>query len=46
MLHALYQNRDAWTIVEATEAPRHQGEALRADFGIAFAMPHFAAETA
>jgi UDP-3-O-[3-hydroxymyristoyl] N-acetylglucosamine deacetylase len=46
MLHALYQNRDAWTIVEATDAPRPREEAPRADFGIAFAMPHFAAETA
>jgi UDP-3-O-[3-hydroxymyristoyl] N-acetylglucosamine deacetylase len=46
MLHALYQNRDAWTIAEASETPAVQQVAPRADFGIAFAMPHFAAETA
>ncbi len=46
MLHALYANRDAWTIVEAQDAPSLRDVAPRADFGIAFAMPHFAAETA
>lgn len=46
ILHALYANRDAWTIVEAQEAPQYRDVAARADFGIAFAMPHFAAETA
>lgn len=46
ILHALYQNKDAWTIVESHDLPRHREIAPRADFGIAFAMPHFAAETA
>jgi len=46
LLHALYANRDAWTIVEAQDTPSFIDVAPRADFGIAFAMPHFAAETA
>jgi UDP-3-O-[3-hydroxymyristoyl] N-acetylglucosamine deacetylase len=46
MLHALYQNKDAWTIVEMTEKPRYHPVAPRADFGIAFAAPNYAPETA
>jgi UDP-3-O-[3-hydroxymyristoyl] N-acetylglucosamine deacetylase len=47
MLHALYANRDAWTIVEMGEAPRHTHDvALPADLGIGFASPNFAPETA
>jgi UDP-3-O-[3-hydroxymyristoyl] N-acetylglucosamine deacetylase len=46
MLHALYENRDAWTIVEMAEKPHHHPVAPRADFGFAFAAPNFAPETA
>ncbi len=45
VLHALYEAKDAWTIVEM-ERPAHRHVAPRADFGIAFAMPNFAPETA
>jgi UDP-3-O-[3-hydroxymyristoyl] N-acetylglucosamine deacetylase len=45
MLHALYANKDAWTIVEMPEKPNHLHAAPRADFGIAFASPNFAPET-
>jgi UDP-3-O-[3-hydroxymyristoyl] N-acetylglucosamine deacetylase len=46
MLHALYQNKDAWTIVEMAEKPHYHPVAPRADFGIAFAAPNYAPETA
>ncbi|MGO9546709.1 MAG: UDP-3-O-acyl-N-acetylglucosamine deacetylase [Rhodomicrobium sp.] len=46
LLHALYHNKDAWTIVEVAEKPDHRHVAPRADFGIAFATPNFAPETA
>ncbi len=46
LLHALYDNKDAWTIVEQAEKPDHRHVAPRADFGIAFATPNFAPETA
>jgi UDP-3-O-[3-hydroxymyristoyl] N-acetylglucosamine deacetylase len=46
MLHALYENRDAWTIVEMAEKPHYHHVAPRADFGIAFAAPNYAPETA
>jgi UDP-3-O-[3-hydroxymyristoyl] N-acetylglucosamine deacetylase len=46
MLHALYENRDAWTIVEMAEKPHYHPVAPRADFGIAFAAPNYAPETA
>lgn len=46
MLHALYANKHAWTIVEAQDAPRYRDVAPRADYGIAFAMPNYAAEIA
>ncbi len=46
MLHALYGAKDAWTIVELAEKPAHRHVAPRADFGIAFAMPNYAPETA
>ncbi len=46
MLHALYNAKDAWTIVELAEKPAHRHVAPRADFGIAFATPNFAPETA
>jgi UDP-3-O-[3-hydroxymyristoyl] N-acetylglucosamine deacetylase len=46
MLHALYENKDAWTIVETAEKPRHHHVAPRADFGTAFAAPNYAPETA
>ncbi len=46
MLHALYQNKDAWTIVEMAEKPQPRHVAPRADFGIAFATPNFAPEAA
>lgn len=45
MLHALYEAKDAWTIVEVAEKPAHRHIAPRADFGIAFATPNFAPET-
>ncbi len=44
VLHALYENKDAWTIVEMAEKPDVRHVAPRADFGIAFAMPNFAPE--
>lgn len=46
MLHALYEAKDAWTIVEVAEKPYGRDVAPRADFGIAFATPNFAPETA
>jgi len=46
LLHALYENKDAWTIVEVADKPTHQHVAPRANFGIAFATPNFAPETA
>ncbi len=46
VLHALYEAKDAWTIVEVAERPAHRYVAPRAEFGIAFAMPNFAPETA
>jgi UDP-3-O-[3-hydroxymyristoyl] N-acetylglucosamine deacetylase len=46
VLHALYQNKDAWTIVEKAEKPHALQVAPRADFGIAFATPNFAPEAA
>jgi UDP-3-O-[3-hydroxymyristoyl] N-acetylglucosamine deacetylase len=46
VLHALYEAKDAWTIVEVAEKPAHRYVAPRAEFGIAFAMPNFAPETA
>ncbi len=46
VLHALYEAKDAWTIVEIAEKPAHRYVAPRAEFGIAFAMPNFAPETA
>ncbi len=42
VLHALYDNKDAWTIVETAEKPRSRHVAPRAEFGIAFATPNFA----
>ena len=46
VLHALYEAKDAWTIVEVAEKPAHRYVAPRAEFGIAFAMPNFAPEMA
>jgi UDP-3-O-[3-hydroxymyristoyl] N-acetylglucosamine deacetylase len=46
MLHALYENKDAWAIVEVAEKPYSRDVAPRADFGFAFAAPNFAPETA
>jgi UDP-3-O-[3-hydroxymyristoyl] N-acetylglucosamine deacetylase len=46
LLHALYNAKDAWTIVEAAKKPAHRHVAPRADFGIAFASANFAPETA
>lgn len=46
VLHALYEAKDAWTIVEVAERPAHRYVAPRAEYGIAFAMPNFAPETA
>ncbi len=46
MLHALYRNTDAWTIVEMAEKPHPRHVAPHADFGIAFATPNFAPEAA
>ncbi|MBJ7535736.1 UDP-3-O-acyl-N-acetylglucosamine deacetylase [Rhodomicrobium vannielii ATCC 17100] len=46
MLHALYENRDAWTVVEAADKTRRHYVSPRADFGIAFATPNFAPENA
>jgi UDP-3-O-[3-hydroxymyristoyl] N-acetylglucosamine deacetylase len=46
VLHALYEAKDAWTIVEGADKPAHRYVAPRAEFGIAFAMPNFAPETA
>jgi UDP-3-O-[3-hydroxymyristoyl] N-acetylglucosamine deacetylase len=46
MLHALYENKDAWTIVEMAEKPIAGQVAPRADFGFAFATPNFASEAA
>jgi UDP-3-O-[3-hydroxymyristoyl] N-acetylglucosamine deacetylase len=46
VLHTLYEAKDAWTIVEVAERPAHRYVAPRAEFGIAFAMPNFAPETA
>jgi UDP-3-O-[3-hydroxymyristoyl] N-acetylglucosamine deacetylase len=45
LVHALYEARDAWTIVEVAEAPAHRYVAPQAEFGIAFAAPNFAPET-
>jgi len=45
VLHALYEAKDAWTIVEVADKPAHRYVAPRAEFGIAFAMPNFAPET-
>lgn len=44
VLHALYSNKDAWTIVEIAERPHARRVAPREDFGIAFAIPNFAPE--
>ncbi|MFZ1109141.1 MAG: UDP-3-O-acyl-N-acetylglucosamine deacetylase [Rhodomicrobium sp.] len=41
VLHALYENRDAWTIVEMAKKPQPRHVAPRAEFGIAFATPNF-----
>jgi UDP-3-O-[3-hydroxymyristoyl] N-acetylglucosamine deacetylase len=46
MLHSLYANKDAWTIVEAAGRPRTRGVAPRADLGMAFATPNFAPQAA
>jgi UDP-3-O-[3-hydroxymyristoyl] N-acetylglucosamine deacetylase len=46
VLHSLYANKDAWTVVEAARQPRSRGIAPRADLGIAFATPNFAPEVA
>ena len=48
VLHALYDNKNAWTIVEMAEKPhaRHARHvAPSAEFGIAFATANFAPET-
>ncbi|MFY9876528.1 MAG: UDP-3-O-acyl-N-acetylglucosamine deacetylase, partial [Rhodomicrobium sp.] len=45
VLHALYDNKDAWTIVEMAEKPHARHVAPSAEFGIAFATPNFAPET-
>jgi UDP-3-O-[3-hydroxymyristoyl] N-acetylglucosamine deacetylase len=45
VLHALYNDPSAWTIVEMEQRPRTRHVAPRAEFGIAFAMPNFAPET-
>ncbi len=45
VLHALYNDTSAWTIVEMARRPRTRHVAPRAEFGIAFAMPNFAPET-
>lgn len=45
MLHKLYENKDAWTIVEMAEKPLARHVAPSAEFGIAFATPNFAPET-
>src|SRR5208337_5144129 len=36
VLHALYANRDAWTVVEMEKTPAHRHVAPRAEFGIGF----------
>jgi UDP-3-O-[3-hydroxymyristoyl] N-acetylglucosamine deacetylase len=41
VLHALYENKDAWTIVEMAKKPHPRHVAPRAEFGIAFATPNF-----
>jgi UDP-3-O-[3-hydroxymyristoyl] N-acetylglucosamine deacetylase len=46
LVHALYETKDAWTIAEVAEKPAHRYVAPRAEFGIAFAIPNFAPETA
>ena len=46
VLHALYANRDAWTVVEMEKTPAHRHVAPRAEFGIGFASPNFAPEAA
>jgi UDP-3-O-[3-hydroxymyristoyl] N-acetylglucosamine deacetylase len=46
IVHALYEAKDAWTIVETADKPAHRYVAPRAEFGIAFAVPNFAPETA
>jgi UDP-3-O-[3-hydroxymyristoyl] N-acetylglucosamine deacetylase len=46
MLHALYENKDAWTIGEMAEKPLVDQVAPRANFGFAFAIPNFAPESA
>jgi UDP-3-O-[3-hydroxymyristoyl] N-acetylglucosamine deacetylase len=46
LLHALYEAKDAWTIVEVAERPQLNQVAPRADFGFAFATPNFAPEAA
>ncbi len=42
VLHALYDKKDAWTIVEMAEKPHPRHVAPRAEFGIAFATPNYA----
>jgi UDP-3-O-[3-hydroxymyristoyl] N-acetylglucosamine deacetylase len=42
MLHALYANKDAWTISERAAEPLHRPTAPRADLAMAFAEPNFA----
>jgi UDP-3-O-[3-hydroxymyristoyl] N-acetylglucosamine deacetylase len=46
LVHALYEAKDAWTLVEVAEKPAHRYVAPRAEFGIAFAIPNFAPEVA
>ncbi len=45
VLHALYDDKNAWTIVETAEKPRARHVAPSPEFGIAFAMPNFAPAT-
>lgn len=44
MLHALYANKEAWTVVEMPVKPKTHHIAPSADFGMAFATPNFAPE--
>ena len=46
VLHALYEDKDAWTIVEMAEKTSLDRVAPRADFGFALATPNFAPEAA
>lgn len=44
ILHALYEDRNAWTLVEAVERPRYREVGQELGWGWGLAMPAFAAD--